>query len=181
MERCIIWTEAHGSIKQLDLPCCCSSRIFRMAARIIFLSSYSLAARSLTETEKLVSTGPVSSVNMFHVFFSPLIPFWWAHQHPVPTAVFLPGCPTSLQILTWKRQWSGRNGVINHGTHHVLEYKLFFILTPVMFLYRPLLYATKKNNESDELDLIISTQQNRLGTSWGPSVTVTHTKKTIPR
>lgn len=47
-----------------------------------------------------------------------------------------------------------------------------------MFLYRPVLYATtKKNNESDELDLIISTQQNRLRTSWDPPVAVTHTKK----
>lgn len=101
----------HGSIK-LDLPCCCSSRIFRMAARIIFLSSYSLAARSFTE--KSVSTRPVSSGNTFHAFFPLLIPFWWAHRRPVPTAVFLPGCPTSQQILTWKRQWR------RHGRCHVL-------------------------------------------------------------
>lgn len=37
-------------------------------------------------------------------FFPLLIPFWWAHRHPVPTEVFLPGCPTARQILTWKRQ-----------------------------------------------------------------------------
>lgn len=44
-------TDAGGlhSIKRLDSPCCCSSRICRMAALIIFLSSYSLAARSFKQ------------------------------------------------------------------------------------------------------------------------------------
>lgn len=62
------WTEAHGSIKQLDLPCC-SSRIFRMAARIIFLSSYSLAARSFTETEKSVKYGTCKQCQHVSCFF----------------------------------------------------------------------------------------------------------------
>lgn len=38
---------------RLYSPCCCSSRICRMAARIIFLSSYSPAARSFIQSHKM--------------------------------------------------------------------------------------------------------------------------------
>lgn len=48
-------------IKQLGSPCCWSSRICRIAALIIFLSSYSLAARSFTQTDtKNLSTRTTS-------------------------------------------------------------------------------------------------------------------------
>lgn len=58
-----------------------------------------------------------------HFTFHVLIPFWWAHQYPGPTVVFLLGCPTSRQILTWKWQRSCQNGVIHQGMNLSLKRK----------------------------------------------------------